>query len=398
MRVALVPSAFAPAVGGVEVFTAEVAGGLGAAGHEVEVWTSWHGAQGQPSRDLLSGTRVHRFDFPMPRASVRALAVWPWLAVLALLRLLVVARRFRPDVINVHCFSGNGVYAAVVARLLRIPLVVSLHGETVMDEQDIYEHSAALRLGLSKALTQATAVTACSQFVLDDAVKRFDLCPDRGTVLLNAVREDAEGSVDPPLFDLPYDQYFVGVGRLTPKKGFDLLVNAFSQVPEPFGLVLVGTGREEPKLVKLVSLLGLQERVHFTGVLRGDQLRSVVGHARALVMPSRIEPFGIVALDAWREGTALVATEHGGPSEFVNHGRDGLLVDPNTPSLAEALCTLAADGDLAVGLGQAGRLRLREFSWTRVTTTLLTMYGLQPVNCESRADVRTKGRNADDPH
>jgi glycogen synthase len=80
-------------------------------------------------------------------------------------------RDFRPDVLHVQCFSANGVYAASLSRLLRVPLVVSLQGETVMDDQDIYDHSVSLRVGLRAGLRQASAVTGCSKFVLEDAVR-----------------------------------------------------------------------------------------------------------------------------------------------------------------------------------------------------------------------------------
>ena len=66
--------------------------------------------------------------------------------------------------------------------------------------------------------------------------------------------------------------------------------------------------------------------------------------AAVFVMPSRLEPFGIVVLEAWRAGTAVVATSRGGPPEFVRDGEDGLLVDPfDTAAFAGALEGLLAD-------------------------------------------------------
>ena len=60
--------------------------------------------------------------------------------------------------------------------------------------------------------------------------------------------------------------------------------------------------------------------------------------ATVFVMPSRLEPFGIVVLEAWRAGVAVVATTRGGAPEFVDDGETGVLVDPfDTPAFAAAL-------------------------------------------------------------
>ena len=86
--------------------------------------------------------------------------------------------------------------------------------------------------------------------------------------------------------------------------------------------------------------------------------------ARVFVMPSRLEPFGIVVLEGWRAGTAVVATNRGGPPEFVRDGEDGLLVDPfDTAAVAEVLGRLLSDDgsptlDGRGGPGAGGGVRL----------------------------------------
>jgi len=83
--------------------------------------------------------------------------------------------------------------------------------------------------------------------------------------------------------------------------------------------------------------------------------------AELFVMPSRLEPFGIVVLEAWRAATAVLATDHGGPPEFVRDGEDGLLVDPfDTVAMAAALGRVLADGALRRSLAAAGNARGRK--------------------------------------
>ena len=94
-------------------------------------------------------------------------------------------RRFRPDVLHVHCFGPNGVYADRLARATGTPLLLTGHGETFMDDEHIFEKSALLNRSLRGALQRAARVTACSQAALDDLQLRFGL--RGGVVVFNGV-------------------------------------------------------------------------------------------------------------------------------------------------------------------------------------------------------------------
>ena len=373
MRIALLASAYHPAVGGVEEFTAKLAAHLAARGHAIEVWTGRAGDHYGPSTDVVDGVAVRRLDFPLPRASIKPALRWPGRAAGALRELQMAAKAFSPDLVNVHCFSGNGVYGAALSRLTGVPLVVSLHGERVMDDQDIYEHSTTLRTGLRLGLKQASSVTACSQFVLDDAVKRFGCALGKSQVVFNAV--DVHELVTRRPFDVPFDSFVLGLGRLVPKKGFDLLLRAFAGVTTDAGLVIAGRGPEQQPLQELAVKLGIGDRVCFPGVLDRAQVTWAMSNARVFVMPSRVEPFGIVALEAWQAGVPLLATSHGGPAEFVRNGIDGMLVaTQDTLAFSAALHGLLANPQAAADLALRGAERTQEFAWADVTDRFLQIY------------------------
>lgn len=369
MKVALIPSSFHPAVGGVEEFTAKLAEQLVHNGDQVEVWTSRSPGDELQGREIVDGIVVRRFDFAMPRASVAALGRTAVSATATTRALRRAARDFTPDVLSVQCFSANGVYATGLSRITGIPLVVSLHGETLMDDRDIYNHSQALRAGLRLGLKQASWVTSCSQFALDDAVRRFGCPPSRSSVIFNGVDlEEGRACEEVPL---PFDVFALALGRIVPKKGFDLLVEAVDimALPAGHGIVIGGQGPSLHELEELVARRGLQDKVHFTGRLTRPQVAYVMQQARCLVMPSRLEPFGIVVLEAWRAGRPVVATRWGGPPEFIKDGRDGRLVSPeNTEELAATVKELLFDKAVADALGSAGAVRIQEFSWDRVAT------------------------------
>jgi glycogen(starch) synthase len=372
VRIALVPSAYAPWVGGVEELTRRLAIELTGSGDEVEIWTLRH-PHTLPAREEIGGLPVRRFELPLPGANPRSLLAFPRAARAGMRELRRAADEFRPDVVHVQCFSANGVYAAA---LRGTPLVVSLQGETVMDDRDIYDHSVALRLGLRMGLRRARAVTACSSFVLADAYRRFGLPAGRGIVVPNGVDLTGDSVLTP--LSVPFDRFVLGLGRVVRKKGFDLLLDAFARLAPQrpgLGLVVGGDGPEREALAERVHELGLDDRVLLPGSLSRAQVAWAMANASVFVLPSRVEPFGIVVLEALRARRPVVVSTHGGATEIVRDEREGLLADPFDPeALARAIARTLDEGALRERLIRAGEARVRAFDWPLVAGRYRSIY------------------------
>jgi glycogen(starch) synthase len=375
VRIVLLPSAYAPAVGGVEVLTARLAHHLVTLGHAVEVWTIRHPAE-LPAVEVIDGVTVRRFAMSMPAGSVGQLARFGPGAWRAISQMRQALREFSADVLHVQCFSANGVYAAALSALLRTPLVVSLQGETVMDDNDIYDRSTSLRLGLRAGLRAAARVTGCSAFVLEDAVRRFGLPPGAGQVIPNGV--DLTELPAPEPVELPFGRFVVALGRVVAKKGFDLLIDAFAEVAgahPDVGLVIGGDGAARAGLIEQARSLGLSDRIALPGPLSRAQVTWAMQNAAVFVLPSRIEPFGIVVLEALRACRPVVVSMHGGATEIVRDEREGLVADPFNPAaLASAIARMLDDGKLRERLTRAGEARIRAFDWPLVAARYRAIY------------------------
>lgn len=375
MNILLLPSAYAPAVGGVEVLTARLAHHLQSCGHEIEVWTGRSEGDDLPADEEIDGVRVRRFVFTLPRSDFRALLALPGAAASTLRHLRSAASEFGPDVLHVQCFSGNGTYATALSRLTGVPLVITLQGETVMDDQEIYERSMALRTSLRIGLRSAAAVTGCSAFTLKDACNRFGLDMRKAQVVFNGVDVN---EITPVPVILPFKRYILGLGRVVRKKGFDLLLDAFSLVSAKHpnvGLVIAGEGAERESLRRRALDLGLPDRLHLPGALDRGEVSATISGAEVLVMPSRVEPFGIVTLEGWRAGVPVVVTPHGGPPEFVKHGVTGLIADPFDPAgLGSALDSLLASRKLRASLARSASEALSAFSWGKIAARYEVIY------------------------
>lgn len=368
MRIVLLPSAYAPAVGGVEELTANLAQTLLAAGDEVEVWTIRHPKE-LPALEVIDGVRVRRFELPLPRLAPLPLIQFPVNAMRAWGRFASAAAEFRPDVLHVQCFSANGVYAHLLSRRLRVPLVVTLQGETMGDDNNIYGRSFTLRRALRWALRRADVVTGCSRLVIDDAEARFGLAPGRAHVVPNGVDLDADPA--PEAVPLPFDRFVLGLGRVVENKGFDLLLDAFGALAtrhDDVGLVIAGDGPARAELVDAAAAAGLGERVAFPGTLSRSQVAWVMRRAEVFILPSRVDAFGIVVLEALRAGTPVIVSARTGATEIVRDGVDGLVVDPrDRTALATAIETLLVDERLSDQLRRGGPVRAAEFDWRGIT-------------------------------
>ena len=119
----------------------------------------------------------------------------------------------------------------------------------------------------------------------------------------------------------------------------------------------------------------MADRVHFPGRLGRQQVAEAMAGAELFVMPSRLEPFGIVVLEGWRAGVAVVATTHGGPPEFVHDGQDGVLVDPfDTAAFAAVLEQMVTDDDLRRSRGRRRTARVAAFAWPVVAERYRAVY------------------------
>lgn len=387
-RIALVSSSYHPYTGGVEEHTRNVAKELRARGHRVVVWTVDRGERLGVCR--VDGIEVRYLPCPLPNGSVRGVARftcdflpagWAWLQAW---------RAARPEVLHVQCFGPNGLYALALHTLTRTPLIVSAHGETFMDDHDVFRTSRILRTGLVHSLRAAAAVTGCSQLVLDDLRDRFG--GTGGVVVPNGV-DLAEPGREPagPVAETgsPGAPVVLALGRVQRVKGFDLLLRAFAHADLPDGarLVIGGEGEALASLTSLASDLGIADRVEFPGRLTRAQVARATAQATVFVVPSRREAFGIVVLEGWRAGVPVIATNRGGPREFVTHGVDGLLVDPvDVVALANAITDLVRDPEAASRVGAAGAERVRDFTWTRTAALYEEVYTeALPASPERRA-------------
>jgi D-inositol-3-phosphate glycosyltransferase len=186
-------------------------------------------------------------------------------------------------------------------------------------------------------------------------------------------------------------EFILFVGRIDAIKGIDVLIKAVDHLSrnplkgkQELGLIIIGgeldedpqaESQEMRRLREMVSQMRLQEKVAFWGAQRQDLLPYFYSAAKALVLPSRYESFGMVALEAMACGTPVIASKVGGLQYTVENGKTGFLIpEGDWQSLADRIQEVIENPSLAKRLIQAGLSKVKRFNWPTVTRKILSIY------------------------
>lgn len=225
-----------------------------------------------------------------------------------------------PDVVHAH-FLESAASAAVLCQYEQLPLVIT-------------EHTSSMNVPQLPA-----AVLACAKQTYAQA----DICLAVSSVFcrnLSAATgfpfQVVENIVDTGAFcQLPSSQRkdaefrFVAAGGLSHRKGYDLLLSSFAEVVREnpqCTLTVFGGGEEANRLLQQAADLEISEKVRFRGLRNRMEIAREYRNSDAFVLPSRLETFGVVYIEAMAAGLPVIATRCGGPEDFVTP-ETGILID-----------------------------------------------------------------------
>lgn len=186
-------------------------------------------------------------------------------------------------------------------------------------------------------------------------------------------------------------KFVLFVGRIDEIKGIDILIRAIGclvdqscEGKQDLGLIIIGGDRdadprietkEMQRLRKMVSRLKLQEEVAFWGAQRQDLLPFFYSAAEALILPSRYESFGMVALEAMGCGTPVIASKVGGLQFTIEDGRTGFLVpEGDWRLLADRIRKMIDSPALKKRMGRAALTGVKKFCWPKITREVFSVY------------------------
>ncbi|MDH4157484.1 MAG: glycosyltransferase [candidate division Zixibacteria bacterium] len=278
------------------------------------------------------------------------------------------AHLFQPDLVHVHYASGFGVWGLKTGIE---PTVVSVWGSDLLE----FPSNAVNRFIVRRVLNRATHITATSRLL---AVRAGQLAP--------AAKDKI--SIIPFGVALPERVHPLPPGRplricyIKPHKPVyrpDVLVQAVAEVKKTFPDVILSMAGEGPltgRLLEQARRLRLEDNVKMVGRLDYGQIHDFIAEHHLMVLPSRMESFGVAVLDASAAGRAVVASDVGGIPEVLKDGETGILVPAGDwRKLAQAITDLAEDAERLKRLGEAGREFVKShFAWEKSLDLMSELY------------------------
>ena len=321
-----------------------------------------------PRREVLNGISIeHPAFLVVPKLSwmftplAMAAQSYPTLRRL-------IAEGFDFDVIDAHYVFPDGVAAAILARSLRKPFVMTARGT---DINQIPRYAIPRRMILAAARQCAEMVTVCA--ALKHELIALGAESSKITVLRNGVdlelfypqdRAPARASFGMTRFAL------VSVGHLTTRKGHDLVIGALPFLPDS-QLFIAGSGPEEGRLKALAKKLNVSDRVCFLGILSQDRLRALYSAADSLVLASSHEGWANVLLESMAGGAPVVASNDWGTPEVVAAPEAGVLMqERSSTGIADAVRFLR----VSLPARDATRRFAEQFSWDATSDGQLEIF------------------------
>jgi len=358
-RIALVCDWCLPRFGGLELQLIDLATALRDAGNDVEIITA------TPGPTSLSGIHVHRlpglrfpyFGFSASPRQFRAF------------RTLLQDGDF--DVVHVH----SGVIAplaygtADIAARSGIPTALTFHS--------VYDY-------LAPALRALATLSGAPRFpVAWSAVSRY-VARETSRALNGATVDILPNGIAPTAWTIaPHERRadelrLAAVMRLQvrkrPRDLFAILDDAQRQVGPSVRITLdiVGDGRERRVVERLAARAGT-DRVRVHGRRTRDEIRALFARSDAFVLPTRMESFGIAALEALCAGLPVIARRDTGVEDFVTHRENGLLAD-SVAGLTQAVVELARNEPLRASMARANRDAKPPYAWSDIVAATIAQY------------------------
>lgn len=369
MRVALVAPYFHPHVGGVESHVADVARELARRGHAVTVVTS-----------RLAGTAPHerRHGYEVRRVRTRGILfstpIAPGLAAElgAIDRLDLIHSHSPPPLASWQAARAAGRLGVPHVLTHHCDLEIPLPGGAGLVElyRRTFERATLARTARVVATTRTYAATSRSLWRRPASVIPNPVDPERFT-------PDADAAEARERLDLAGRRVALFVGRLTHHKGVEEFVRAAEFTAPDVAHVVVGDGPRRARLEALARAAPAG-KVVFAGAAERRELPGLYAACDVFCLPStsRLEAFGIAALEAMATEKPVVLSNIPGVAELVDDGVNGLLADPvNARDLAAKMHAILDDAEAARAMGKRGRARVLErFTLRAVVDQLEQVY------------------------
>lgn len=377
MRILILTTRYFPHKGGVENVVENLANNWGGE-NEICIVTSKQSTGIFDIEDNVEKKHnysVKRIWMALPRSFKGFIAFCPrfFLSVKSLSSFIKTSR---PEVLNVHFLDDISIYTAVLIFFNKIlihksKVVINIHG----NDLHVFSRKIAYKSFISYVLEQADCIIVNSSYMKDDFLLKYPHLKEKVEVVSNGLNIDHIKNIPPRKY--LNEDYIFFVGRFVHKKGIDLLIRAFSELNiKDLKLVLEGHGETLHEMEKLASDLNLADKVIFAkGSFSDAEKIAYMKGSLFGVIPSRIEPFGIVALEFVAAGVPVVVSRTGGLIDLIEDRKTGLFFqNEDIAALKLAMKEMYTSKQLRSSISVAQLNAVSGYSWAKIADRYINIF------------------------
>ena len=283
-----------------------------------------------------------------------------------------VAKELEGQFDVIHAHDWLTYFAGIAAkRVSGKPLVVHMHAtEFDRSGENINTQTYAIERA---GMMAADKVIAVSNLTRNIVIDRYGIPADKVVTVHNAVRF-AENESEVPERGVT-DKVVTFLGRITYQKGPDYFVEAAAKVLKRVPnvrFVMAGSGDMMNHVIRRVARLGIADRFHFTGFLRGEDVHRMFQLSDVYVMPSVSEPFGISPLEAMRSNVPVIISKQSGVAEVLDYA---VKVDYwDVDAMADAIYGLITYPALSRMFAKKGLEEVTNLKWNNAAAKIKAVY------------------------
>nr|WP_156645404.1 glycosyltransferase [Lentibacillus sp. JNUCC-1] len=283
------------------------------------------------------------------------------------------------DVVHVHYIFPTGLLGILHKRLWKTKLIVTSHGG---DIDQMSKKGSVIKKYTKKILDNADHIITVGEELKSNMEEQFSLNENKISVINMGVnrhifhhrnRYEARQSLELP----KEEKVILYVGNIIKAKGLDELVQAYkglSNVIENPSLHLIGEPKDAMYFNELKAKAAEEETIYFHNAMNQEEVSRWMAASDVFVLPSHIEGFGLVALEAMACGLPVVGSDVGGLHYLLGDGA-GIKVEPNNPKdLAEKLHIVLEDQALQKKIQQNGLKKAEKYDHLTQTEKVLSLY------------------------